>query len=88
MAQESPVFAAWRGCFSIQYSNLEPHSVQDGHSEGQGQFLLEPEPNVTRMPNEPAKADLLAGWPGRMVMTHDFQEPQTGLSLVAEDADG
>ena len=54
--------------------------------EGQGRFLLEPAPNVTGMPNEPAKAGLLAEQSDKLVRAGASQEPQMGLSLVTEEA--
>lgn len=62
-------------CWSVggRYPELQFQSIQDGLSEGQGQLLPEPEPNVARMPNELAKV----GWAvGKLVRTFDSQEPQ------------
>lgn len=54
--------------------------------EGQGQFQLEPEPNVAGMLNEPTKGGLLAEQSAKFVRTLGSPEPQTGLSLMRGDA--
>lgn len=59
------------GSFSDGDSHLQCHKILDGHLEGQEQLLPESEPNVARMPNEPAKAGSLAGQSGKLVRTSD-----------------